>query len=263
MCLLAVAWRATPTERLVLIGNRDEVHTRPAAPMDWWQEPAPILAGRDLLAGGSWLGIDRRGRFAVVTNFRGSRALAAGLPSRGEFVPRYLSGEFSAWEFAGRIEREAARYAGFSLLLGDDTDLVYVTNRQSGPQRLAPGHYGLSNHLLDTPWHKLVQTRAKLSAAVAAGRYATPELLDLMQDATPGPDAEVIGTGLDPEFARRLSAAFVSHPQYGTRCTSALVMRHDGTITAAERSFDAHGAVSDRREFTFTITPAGTPRSAV
>lgn len=263
MCLLAVAWRATPTERLVLIGNRDEFHARPAAPMDWWPTVSPsLLAGRDLQAGGTWLGVDRRGRFAVVTNFRGSAAPSAGGPSRGEFIPRYLSGDLSAREFAAGLESEGARYAGFSLLLGDATDLVYYSNRQPGVQRLEPGVYGLSNHLLDTPWHKLVQTRARLADALAANRLETPRLLDLMQDTAPAPEAELTGSGLDPEFARRISAAFVCDPQYGTRCSSALVLRHDGTATAAERSFDAHGAVCGERTYSFGIA-ASTAHQAI
>jgi uncharacterized protein with NRDE domain len=262
MCLLAVAWRATPTERLVLIGNRDEFHTRAAAPMDWWPAPAGFLGGRDLQAGGAWLGVDRQGRFAVVTNFRGRPLPAGNLPSRGDLVPRYLSGELDAADYAALVEREAARYAGFSLLIGDDRELWYVTNRQAGARRLEPGLYGLSNDLLDVPWHKLVTTRERLRVAVTAGDLATGTLLDLLQDAAPAPDAVQVGKGLDPEFARRISATFVSDPQYGTRCSSVLLLRSDGTAVAAERSFDAHAAVQGERVFPFDLAAPTVRRAA-
>jgi uncharacterized protein with NRDE domain len=185
------------------------------------------------------------------------------VPSRGTFVPRYLSGALGAGEFAALIENEASHYAGFSLLVGDRDELVYVTNRQAGPRRLAPGIYGLSNHLLDTPWHKVVTTRERLAAAIAARELDSSQLLDLMQDAAPAPDAELTGIGLDPEFARRVSAAFVNDAVYGTRCSSALMVRADGTAVAAERSFDAHGAISGEREFRFIVADDAAQRVAV
>src|SRR5262245_22457599 len=155
MCLLVLAWRRHPRYPLVLAGNRDEFHARPAAPASWWSDPPDLLAGRDLQAGGTWLGLTRDARFAVVTNYRelGDRLPAA--PSRCALIVDYARSRKPPRDFLDDLSRGAGAYAGFNLIVSDAGTLAYYSNRDAGPRDLAPGVYGLSNHLLDTPWPKL------------------------------------------------------------------------------------------------------------
>jgi uncharacterized protein with NRDE domain len=250
MCLVVLAWRAATAHRLVLAGNRDEAHARPTAPMDWWQQPR-LLAGRDLEAGGTWLGVDERGRFGVVTNFRGGLVVANG-PSRGGLIPAYLAGALGPGAFLESLVPEAARYTGFSLLLGDPTELAYFCNCEpAAPRRLPPGIYGLSNGTLNAPWPKVAVARARLTALLATAQPSVAPLLDLLADRRPAADTELPDTGIGLELERRLSPAFVVSPVYGTRASSALLLADDGGTTTVERAFGADGTVLATRRFDF------------
>ncbi len=216
--------------------------------MEWAGAP-PLLAGRDLTAGGTWLALDGRRRFGVITNFRGGEGPAAA-PSRGTLIPRFLAGELSPAAFLGALVPEAARYAGFSLLLGDEHSLGYYCNRDSAPPRLLlPGIYGLSNATLDTPWPKLVQSRARLGALVAAPALAPEQLLGVIADRTRAADAELPDTGVGLELERRLSSAFIVGADYGTRSSTALVLDADGAGAVLERSYAADGSPTGSRRF--------------
>lgn len=264
MCLLAFRWSPAGAHRLVLVGNRDEFHDRPTAPMHWWQSPR-LLAGRDLLAGGTWLAAGDCGRFGVVTNYR-SRALQPGGPSRGALVPAFFASHATPREYLDALARDACAYAGFSLLVGDAREVAYYSNHDpDGPRTLAPGTYGLSNGLLDTPWPKLVRTRERFAAllddgATAAEPVAGPplappsappfeSLFELMSDRAPAPDHALPDTGVELARERFLSAPFIVGPQYGTRCTTVVAFDADGTLRAAERSYAADGRAIGTRRF--------------
>jgi len=241
MCLLVLAWRAAPGRRLVLVANRDELHARPTAPMHWWPEPA-VLGGRDLSAGGTWLALDRRGRFGAITNFRGGPAPAAP-PSRGTLIPRFLAGAEPPAVFLERLATEAAAYAGFSLLVGDGESLGYLCNRDAGGARLlSPGVYGLSNATLDAPWPKLVRSRARFESLLA-GAADAEALLDVLADRETAADAELPDTGVGLAVERRLSAPFIVDPVYGTRATSLVELGEDGAGRAHERRFAPDGGL--------------------
>jgi uncharacterized protein with NRDE domain len=257
MCLLMIAWQAHPQYRLVVAANRDEYHERPAAPLAKWPPPLELIAGRDLRGGGTWLGIDRERRFGVVTNFRELQQPAAGAPSRGGLIPSYLgarvrTGPARAGAFFAALESEAARYSGFNLLLTDADSLWYGSNRSTPfARRLAPGVYGLSNELLDTPWPKLQRVRrgfeSWLRGEPASG--AAP-LFALLADRTKAEEAVPGQTGgLPPEWAWVLSAPFVLHPQYGTRCSTVVLLEPDGRLYIAERRFDCAGEPAGESEF--------------
>lgn len=245
MCLLVLAWQAHPRYRLVVAANRDEFHARPSAALAKWPPPGDMLAGRDLQAGGTWLGLDRRRRFGVVTNFRELQPPKPGAPSRGELIPRYLSAAADAAEYFAALADEAGRYSGFNLLLADEQALWYGSNRATSFARpLPPGVYGLSNELLDTPWEKLTRVRAGFEAWLR-GTAGADALFALLADRTPAPDAGGADTGgLPAEWARALSAPFVLHPRYGTRCSSVLLLEPAGALSLGERRFDAAGALS-------------------
>lgn len=255
MCLLVLAWRAAPRYRLVVAANRDEYHERPAAALAKWPEPPGILGGRDLRARGAWLALDRDRRFGVVTNFRELQPPRRGAPSRGELIPRFLSAQAdaSAREFLAGLEAHAASYAGFNLLLSDRDSLWYGSNRATPFAReLAPGVYGLSNELLDTPWPKLQRVRRGFEAWLGRAGASSAELFELLNDRAPAADDAALpagDSGLPREWARILSAPFVLHPQYGTRCSTVLLEHPDGRLYLAERRFDSRGEPVGETEF--------------
>jgi uncharacterized protein with NRDE domain len=252
VCLLVLAWQAHPRYRLVVAANRDEYHERPAAPLAKWPEPPGILAGRDLRAAGTWLGVDRARRFGVVTNFRELQQARPAAPSRGSLIPQYLAGGEGARQFFARREAAAADYSGFNLLLGDAGSLWYGSNR-AGPfaRELPPGVYGLSNELLDTPWPKLLRVKARFREWLALPEAGPAGLFTLLADRTPSAesDARLPTGGLPPEWERILSAPFVVHPVYGTRCSTVVLLEPGGALYLAERRFDPAGEPSGESEF--------------
>ncbi len=251
MCLLVIAWQAHSRYRLIVAANRDEFHDRPAAPLHQWSEAPGILAGRDLRAGGAWLALDPARRFGVVTNYRDLQRPAPEAPSRGRLIPDYLSQVRGAEEFLEALAPVAEQYSGFNLLLTDRTGLWYASNRARPFFRaLPPGIYGLSNHLLDTPWPKLVRVRRAFQALLdASPTLDADELLARLADRTPAePHERLPQTGLSPEWERTLSSPFVLHPEYGTRCSTVVLLEPNGGGLVRERRFDAAGAVSGETE---------------
>lgn len=257
MCLLVVAWQTHPRYRLVVAGNRDEFHERPTAPLGWWSDEPGVLAGRDLRAGGTWLALSRSGRFGLVTNFRDAEAaVRADAPSRGALVPAFLRHSGGAAAYLEDLQARATRYAGFNLLLGDATGLHYYTNvGGAAPRVLGPGIYGLSNHRLDEPWPKLVRTRERFATVLHDPDPAPAALLDLLGDTTPAALDDVPDAGLPADLERALSAPFVRHERYGTRCSTVVLVAHDGRTTVYERRFEPTGAQSGASRLEFAGHP--------
>lgn len=261
MCLLVLAWHAHPRYRLIVAANRDEYHSRPAAALAPWNE-APILAGRDLEAGGTWFGVDRERRFGVVTNFREMVRRPAGAPSRGGLIPAWLTDTRCVADHATRLRDTAARFAGFNLLLADRDSLHYLSNRAEPFARaLASGVYGLANHYLDTPWPKVLRVRQGLERWLA-GRAADPRaLFTLLADRAPASDGDLPDSGLTPEWERALSAPFVAHGEYGTRCSTVLALGHDDSLQLEEQSYDVNGRLAATASYRLGPGewPAGNP----
>lgn len=252
MCLLLFAYRAHPDYPLVIAANRDEFHRRPAAPAGWWEE-GDILAGRDLEAGGTWFGLNRCGRFAAVTNFRDPGNHLPGARSRGDVVVATLRTELNGPAWLHRLEAEGERYNGFNLLFGGADEGVFsFSNRSRQPGQLAPGIYGLSNHLLETPWPKVLRGKAKLHAYLHSAQLPSLEpLLDLLGDREPAPDGELPATGIGIEWERLLSSIFIVSADYGTRASTAVLVDSSGQIHFMERAFDPKGEPISERRFRF------------
>ena len=256
MCLLVLAWQSHARYRLIVAANRDEFHDRPTAQLGKWiagagGARAEILAGRDLQAGGTWLGLDRARRFGIVTNYRDMQRSAPGAPSRGELIPQYLSQSASAEAFTRALERSAAQYAGFNLLVSDGAALWYASNRAERFGRaLAPGVYGLSNHLLDTPWPKLTRVQGAFRDWLdARPEPDANELLRMLADRRPAAAHEELPqTGLSPEWEHALSSPFVVHRDYGTRCSTVLLLEPSGACSLIERRFDRTGSETGATE---------------
>jgi uncharacterized protein with NRDE domain len=229
MCLLLAAWRVHPRYDLAIAANRDEQHARPSQPVHRWAAPAGILAGRDLLAGGTWLGVNDRGRFAAVTNFHEDATSMPGQPSRGQLVPDYLSGTRAAGDWLRSLEVGAHRFAGFNLLVADGDSLWFASNRsETFARELAPGLYGLSNHLLDTPWPKILRARSAMARWVDSGSAALAPLRELLLDREVDP-----GTDLPWPAG---SGPFVAGEHFGTR-SSTWVAREPGRLQLGEENF--------------------------
>jgi uncharacterized protein with NRDE domain len=253
MCLLVIAWKTHPKYRLVLAANRDEFHDRAAAPLSWWQDDPRILGGRDLKAGGTWLGVARSGRFGVITNYRDLQAPVEGAPSRGQLIPRFLTGATSPKEFLDDLRGAALRYSGFNLLVGGPRALYYFSNRgPASPRVLAPGVYGLSNHLLDTPWPKLERTRNRFREMVSQPDLQPEELFAMLNDREPArPHEGLPSTGLPRDWERVVSAPFIVNERYGTRCSTVLLVERTGRTILHERRFDAAGMQTGTTRFEF------------
>jgi uncharacterized protein with NRDE domain len=249
MCLIVFAWKVHPAHRLILAANRDEFYRRPSQGLHWWPDQPDILAGRDLQAGGTWLATARSGRFATVTNYREQQERASGLRSRGEIVTNFVSSDQSAREFNAALQ--GTRYAGFSLLTAERDALRYVSNRGDAEVQLEPGVYGLSNANLDTPWPKLLRTRAALSRLIETDEVNETSLLRLMIDRKPADIADIANDNVPFELARALTAPFIQTAEYGTRCTSILFWSYDENVSLTEKRFDSSGTASGESRFTF------------
>lgn len=247
MCLALIAYRTHPRYPLVLAANRDEFHARPAQALHWWNDGVRMLAGRDLQAGGTWLGIDDSGRMALVTNYRDPTLTKPKGNSRGALVAEFLRGERRAGEFVQEAAAHAARYAGFSLLAMDESGLGYAISHPEPEARiLEPGVYGLSNRRLDDPWPKLLRTRAQFEREIAGDDPVPARLLEILSDRTTAADAALPDTGIGLEWERRLSAPFIVGDGYGTRCSTVVLFRNDGIVTVEERSHAPDGGVTIR-----------------
>jgi len=244
VCLIAFAWRSHPRYRLVVAANRDEYFGRPAAPAGFWDDHPNVLAGRDLEAGGTWLGVTLDGRFAALTNYRNPADRKTGAPSRGALVADFLTGRTSAHEYVQLVEERAADYNGFSLLAGDVASMFFFSNRGERATRVAPGVHGLSNHLLDTPWPKVEKAKAGL-AALLDGPFDSQAVFGLLNDTGRAAGSELPSTGVSLELEERLSAIrILAVSGYGTRCSTVLCLGEDGRIEFHERSYGEDGGVS-------------------
>jgi uncharacterized protein with NRDE domain len=240
MCVLALAWNAHPQWRLVVAGNRDELHDRPAAPLRRWEGGnSHLLAGQDLRSGGTWLGVSEQGRFAVVTNLRGFGAPIGGRPSRGQLLTDFLLG---AGRYADPSEPDLADFNPLNLLSVQHGQLSFSTNRPAAQQRiLSRGLYGLSNGALDEPWPKTVRLKTILADWLAAGAPDPATLLaGLVEEGLPLADSPIAGPSDVPQEPP-LSAVFIRNPLYGTRCSSVVAIGHEGHGLFIERRFNAQG----------------------
>lgn len=239
MCVLFLALGAHPAHRLVLAGNRDEAHARPTAGLARWSDAPHVLAGRDLEAGGTWLGVTDVGRWATVTNVRDPASVRPDVRSRGALVADFLRGDASPADYAARVQAERDATNGFNLLVGDGAE-VWIASSRRDAGRLAPGIYGLSNDTLDTPWPKLVRGRAAFSEALEPERLDPPDLLAFLADETLADDADLPETGVGRDIERVLSPLFIRGLRYGTRASTALLI--GDSVRIAEQTWGPDGA---------------------
>jgi uncharacterized protein with NRDE domain len=238
MCSIFLAYRVNSFYRMIVAANRDEFFDRPTAPAGFWSDAYGVLAGRDLRGGGTWLGLGPGRRFAAVTNFR-DPAAPTGSRSRGQLVADFITGKIGPARYVSQVVEESQQYSGFNLFAADADELWYFSNRGGAPRRLEPGVYGLSNHLLDTPWPKVSRGTARMSKIVGSKLTVSPEVLfDLLADDAQAPDEELPDTGIGIERERALSPIFIRTPDYGTRSATALLIKADESLSFNERTFN-------------------------
>lgn len=258
MCLLAIAHNVHPDYRLIIAANRDEFYARRSAPAAFWEEHPQVLAGRDLEQGGTWLGVTRSGRLAALTNIRNPRAYKSNAPSRGALTREFLASELSAAEFVQRLRSSGAAYNGFNLVLWDGERLAHVNSQSGYYQEIHPGIHALSNLDLNTPWPKVEHAKQSMTQVLRAESLREP-VFALLADRSTAADQELPDTGVGIEMERRLSPIFIHAPNYGTRCSTLVMIGHDGRIRFEERSFDAHAEMTHQFQETFFSTPVTTP----
>lgn len=252
MCLILFSYMKHPQYRLVLAGNRDEFYERPTQSAAFWEEDNNILAGRDLQAGGTWLGITKTGRIAAITNYREPDAFKPNAPSRGRLISGYLQGTANACDYLREVAAKSSLYNGFNILAGDTEKLCYFSNRDGGVKELAPGIYGLSNHLLDTPWPK-VSLGKKLLGSALNGNLVPEEIFRILRDNTKPGDTKLPKTGVSLEWERILSSIFIISPVYGTRSSTLITIDYEGKANFIEQVFNSHPEPREVNKFSFRI----------
>jgi uncharacterized protein with NRDE domain len=253
MCLILIAYQQHPSLKLIIAANRDEFHDRATAAADYWEDAPRILAGRDLVARGTWLGVSRSGRVAAVTNFRGPGRQRPDARSRGALVAEFLRATVPTATYLQDVAARGREFNGFSLFAGSTRTLGYVSNNAGQSRILGPGVYGLSNALLDEPWPKVVLGRERLRQVVAAARPAPEELFEVLADRSVSPDARLPDTGIGPARERDLAPMFIVGEQYGSRSSTVVFMHDDGRVEFLERRFDANGRALGTSRFEFEV----------
>ena len=252
MCLIAIAWQARRDLPLMVAANRDEWRERPTQAAHWWPERAELLAGRDLQAGGTWMGITRGGRFAAVTNFRDPSDKRSTARSRGTLVTEFLFGSDTPARFLANLSPRAHEYNGFNIIVGDGASLFYFGSREGQPRAIEPGVHAISNHVLDEPWPKVVAGKIAMNQALD-DRDPVGVLFGMLSDEGRPPDDELPRTGVGLEWERRLGAALITGKDYGTRASTVLAITNHGEALFEERTRAPDGAVTQAVREAFTV----------
>lgn len=253
MCLITFAWQCHKEYPLIVLANRDEFYKRPTQPADYWEDHPHILAGRDLEAGGTWMGVSTKGRWAALTNHRDPKSVLPNVPSRGELTSNFLNSDLSLTAYLSSVKNSGKVYNGFNLLVGDAQELGYYNNVNHEIIRVPPGVHGLSNGLLNTAWPKVENAKHKLQQSIKSNRLNMDELMDQMLDHQLADDGELPSTGVPYEWEKALSAMFISSPEYGTSITTVLRLSNTGAIDFAEHTHPVGGRQEVKKKYQLTF----------
>ncbi|GAB5410028.1 MAG: NRDE family protein [Balneolaceae bacterium] len=240
MCLITFAYKAHPIYKLILASNRDEFYERPTRKAQFWKEEKhpELLAGKDLEAGGTWMGINKRGKWGALTNYRDPSSIRPNPPSRGELVLNYLQNRTLPKDELLKLDKNSDSLNGFNLLLGDTKGVFHYSNVNKIITEIKPGIHGVSNALLDTSWPKLDQAKEDLSRVIEHKNIEFEKLFELLKKEDKPPENELPNTGIPKEWEKAVSSVFIKTESYGTRCSTLLLIDNYGKVTFIERRYD-------------------------
>lgn len=254
MCLIFTAINYHPVYKLIIAANRDEFYNRQTAPANYWADYPNVLGGRDLQAGGTWMGITKAGKISMLTNFRDPKSIMADAPSRGHLVADYLEKDVDPEPYLKSLQ--PAKYNGFNLILGNVDELWYISNYKDGITKLDNGLYGLSNHLLDTPWPKVVRGKMKLAPLLGKSDLTTSDLMEFLYDDYIATE-NLPSTGVSPELEKALSSMFIKTTGYGSRCSTVVLVDKENRVRFSERVYDLATFNYTLSEYEFEISRKG------
>ncbi len=251
MCLIVFALNQHKDYKLIFAANRDEFYNRPSSPAKFWDHYPNLLAGKDLKEGGTWMGITKQGTFAAITNYRDLSSLKLNAPSRGYIVKNFLVNDYSMESFSEYLINTGSSYNGFNLLYGNVDKLFYFSNYNNVDKKIERGIHGLSNHLLDTPWFKVVKSKNEFEQVIKKNNFTTEDIFKVLSDSTLSPDDQLPDTGLDYEREKIISSIFIKTEEYGTRCSTVVTVDKNNFVNFIEKTFDK--ASKDFSEVTFSF----------
>ncbi|MEP6733913.1 MAG: NRDE family protein [Chryseolinea sp.] len=254
MCLIFISVQHNPAYKLIVAGNRDEFYSRPTIAADYWDDATDILAGRDLEAGGTWMGVSRAGKISMLTNYRDPQHIDPKAPSRGLLVSDFLKGDESGDDYLRKLESHGKAFNGFNLLVGDQKELWYYSNYKEGIERLSPGFYGISNKLLETAWPKVVRGKEKLQPLFKSPTLHVEEILDALYDDVRAPLDQLPDTGLTQTRELALSSMFIKTDNYGSRCSTVITIDNNDNLQFSERVYNIVDFSHQTKNFGFAIS---------
>ena len=252
MCLILIAHHAHPKYPLILLANRDEFYSRPTAQADYWSQDPEILAGKDLQAGGTWMGINKFGHIAALTNYRSLDNIQY-VKSRGELVLNYIKNKNKPDAYLNQLSKLRKEYAGYNLLVGHLDHLLVFSNINNQIQQLQPGIHGLSNRFLNSDWFKVKKGKQALAQLISEDKIERNLFLEVLQDRQVALDEDLPNTGFTKAQEKMLSPLFIESPTYGTRCSTIITIDYKQAVTFFELTYQ-QGIQPESVEFQFQIT---------
>jgi len=254
MCLLLIANNIHPNYKLIVAANRDEFYNRPAQKAAFWKDQPDLLAGKDFEAGGTWLGVTQSGKFSAITNYRDfNRKIKQNAPTRGNLTADFLLGNDNPEKYSEMLQEKHTEYNGYNLVYGSINELYYYSNETNLVVKLEPGLYGLSNALLNSPWPKVTESKKYVSELISSGDVSKEKLFKILADKTTADDDQLPDTGIGPEREKALSSNFIETPQYGTRCSTVILIDKDDKISFTERTFNQNNEQYSDVNFEFNL----------
>ena len=253
MCLIVFANNVHPNYKLIFAANRDEFYNRPSEQAEYWNDHPNLLAGKDLQAGGTWLGITKEGRFSAITNFRDLKNHRNDAPSRGNLTLNFLINEETPEAYFKKLKPTLNDFNGFNLLFGTVDELYYFSNKSNGLQKIKPGIHGISNAILDTPWPKVEKSKRQLQNLIRREDIHPWKVLNILDDTSPAKDVELPDTGVGLELERILSPIFIKSEKYGTRSSTVVMVDKNNKVSFVEKTYFANTGRFSNKEFNFII----------
>ncbi len=252
MCLIVLGRNIHPKYKLILVANRDELYERPTKVAHYWNGPNQLLAGKDLEAGGTWIGVNQMGHIAAVTNYRDPTNYQNNKASRGQIPVNFLDSRVLADQYIRNLEKESSRFNGYNLLVLDNNDLMHYNNQNGEPSKLADGIHAVSNATLNTPWPKVVRSK-EMFKSIVESNFSHDDLIEMMGDSKTANLEDLPDTGIPKDLEEAVSAMCIRTEKYGTCSTTAITITNDGEVSFTEKSYPVGKRNEGIERFSFKI----------